>query len=191
VEGHALAQREGVDRAVLGDLPAGRQRRLDLQRAGFVAHQPVIDVHQDAEIVDRGHRGGVERLGLGDLADDQQPVIDALVEAYLGASGAFALRLMAGLRAAAASGGDSRGLLSAALLILARDRAPVTLRVDWSLTPLDALEELHMRATRGPYAGWSADVPTLDAPHRTCGGGETGGDDSGNGDWWSRGGSNP
>jgi uncharacterized Ntn-hydrolase superfamily protein len=116
-------------------------------------------------------------------------VIDALVAAYLGASGTFALRLMAGLRAAAASGGDSRGLLSAALLILARDRPPVTLRVDWSLTPLDALEELHMRATRGPYAGWSADVPTLDAPHRTCGG--TGGDDSGDGDWWSRGGSNP
>jgi uncharacterized Ntn-hydrolase superfamily protein len=95
-------------------------------------------------------------------------VIDALVEAYLGASGDFALRLLTGLRAAAAAGGDSRGLLSAALLILAEDRAPVTLRVDWSLTPLDALEELHMRATRGPYAEWSTQVPTLAAPHRVA-----------------------
>ncbi len=71
VEGHALAQLEGVDGAVVADLPAFGQRGLHLERAVLVADQPVIDVHQDPEVVDRGDGVRVQRLRLGDLADDQ------------------------------------------------------------------------------------------------------------------------
>jgi hypothetical protein len=71
MEVHALAQGEGVDGAVVRDRPVGGERRFDLQRAGGVADQPVIDVHQDAEVVHGGHGMGVERLRLGDLAHDE------------------------------------------------------------------------------------------------------------------------
>ena len=71
MERHAVAQVEGVGLAVVGDLVALRERRLHLQRAVLEPHQPVIKVHEDAEIVDRRDRVRIERLGLGDLADDQ------------------------------------------------------------------------------------------------------------------------
>ena len=50
---------------------------------------------------------------------------------------------------AAQAGGDSRGLLSAALLVVGADRPPLSLRVDYSEAPLDALVDLHRRATSG------------------------------------------
>ena len=71
MEHHAVAQIERVDRAVLADVPAFRQGRLDLQRAVLEAHETVIEVDQDTEVVDRGDAMGVERQRLGDLADRQ------------------------------------------------------------------------------------------------------------------------
>ena len=94
-------------------------------------------------------------------------VIDALVAGYTAAQGAFPDRLLAGLRAAEAAGSDSRGLQSAALLVLSPAHAPLTLRVDWSETPLDALGDLIARATSGDYAAWAAQVPCLDNPVST------------------------
>lgn len=95
-----------------------------------------------------------------------QAVIPALVEGFRGATGTLAERLIAGLVAAEAAGSDSRGLLSAALLVLGPDRAPLSLRIDHSETPLTALAELHRRATEGEYAFWARQVPTLDDPER-------------------------
>ena len=51
-------------------------------------------------------------------------------------------RLIAALRAGEKAGGDSRGLMSAALLILPPDSPPLTLRVDFDETPIDRLELL-------------------------------------------------
>ncbi len=76
VELDALAEREGVGLAVRGNLPLLGQRRFDLQRAAAEPDEAVVEVHQDAEIVGRGDRVGVQRLRLGDLADDEDIVGD-------------------------------------------------------------------------------------------------------------------
>ncbi|WP_095590651.1 DUF1028 domain-containing protein [Actibacterium ureilyticum] len=98
------------------------------------------------------------------LASDK--VLEACLAGFQAAEGALDLRLLAALDAAAHAGGDRRGLLSAALLVVARDRPPLTLRIDHSDTPLSALSDLHRRATQGDYARWTAHVPTLDDPTR-------------------------
>jgi uncharacterized Ntn-hydrolase superfamily protein len=73
---------------------------------------------------------------------------------------------MGALGAAAAAGGDARGLLSAALLVVGRDMAPLTLRIDHSVNPLAALADLYIVSQSDPYHGWTKVVPVLDDPHR-------------------------
>lgn len=97
-------------------------------------------------------------------------VVEALVAGFLDAPGDFSRRLLAGLMAADAAGSDSRGLESAALLVLSPAHAPLTLRVDFSDRPLAALDDLLARAITGDYADWAAQVPCLDDPERTYGG---------------------
>jgi uncharacterized Ntn-hydrolase superfamily protein len=67
-----------------------------------------------------GWAGG--RIGPGAAAQGNilagPEVVEALVDAYLGASGAFADRLLVGLLAADRGGGDRRGRQSAALLVV-------------------------------------------------------------------------
>lgn len=95
-------------------------------------------------------------------------VLDALAEGYAVGQGGFADRLIAALRAAEAAGSDSRGLLSAALLVLHPDHPPLTLRIDHHATdPIGALTDLHARATTGDYAAWTRQVPTRTDPERT------------------------
>lgn len=97
-------------------------------------------------------------------------VIEALVAGFLDATGSFPRRLLAALKAADAAGSDSRGLQSAALLVLSPAHAPLTLRVDHADAPLTALDDLLTRATTGHYADWAAQVPCLDDPERTYAG---------------------
>lgn len=94
-------------------------------------------------------------------------VIAAALEGFRAAAALpFAKRLMGALGAAAAAGGDARGLLSAALLVVGRDMAPLTLRIDHSVNPLAALEDLYHVSQSDPYHGWTGVVPVLDDPHR-------------------------
>ncbi|WP_322866868.1 DUF1028 domain-containing protein [Aquicoccus sp. G2-2] len=87
-------------------------------------------------------------------------VLAALSDTYLATTGPIALRLLAALRAAEAAGGDSRGLFSAALLILHPDHPPLSLRVDYhEHDPITALTTLHEHATTGDYAAWTRQVP--------------------------------
>lgn len=95
-----------------------------------------------------------------------ESVIGSMVETYQEAAGELSERLLASLRAAREAGGDSRGLSSAALLVVSRDRAPLSLRIDYHDDPLAALEDLYTRATTGDYAAWSKMVPTLSNPER-------------------------
>lgn len=95
-----------------------------------------------------------------------EAVIDACVAGYMDTKGALDLRLLAALDAAAQAGGDSRGFLSAALLVVSHDAAPLSLRIDRSNSPLAELRALHAAATTGAYADWASLVPTLDHPHR-------------------------
>ncbi|WP_226623124.1 DUF1028 domain-containing protein [Alloyangia pacifica] len=93
-----------------------------------------------------------------------EAVLDACLDGFLASTAPFDQRLLDALDRAAATGGDSRGLLSAALLVVSRHAAPLTLRIDHSETPLRDLRTLHGHATAGAYADWAATVPTLDAP---------------------------
>ena len=95
-----------------------------------------------------------------------EAVLDACLDGFLSAVGSLDERLLRALDSAAKAGGDSRGLLSAALLVVGADRPPLSLRVDYSETPLRALADLHGRATGGEYARWAAHVPTLNDPER-------------------------
>ena len=93
-------------------------------------------------------------------------VIPALVETYRTGSGTVAERLLAALFAGRSAGSDSRGLMSAALLVIGPDHAPLTLRIDHADDPLTALADLHERATTGDYAYWARQVPTVNDPGR-------------------------
>jgi uncharacterized Ntn-hydrolase superfamily protein len=94
-------------------------------------------------------------------------VIEAALAAYRAAGDApLAERLMGALVAAAEAGGDARGLASAALLVVGRDMAPLTLRIDHSGQPLAALADLYRVSQTEPYLGWTQVVPVLDDPHR-------------------------
>ncbi|GKY90243.1 DUF1028 domain-containing protein [Sinisalibacter aestuarii] len=115
-----------------------------------------------------------ERLFPGGIAAGNMlagpEVVDALADGFLSATGSFPERLLAGLRAAESAGSDSRGLLSAALLVVSPAHAPLTLRIDHAEHPLAALEDLLARATSGDYADWARQVPCLDDPERIYGG---------------------
>ncbi|MDD7971824.1 DUF1028 domain-containing protein [Roseinatronobacter alkalisoli] len=93
-------------------------------------------------------------------------VLDALRSGFLTTTGTFAERLLAGLRAAEAAGGDSRGLQSAALLIVSDDAPPLNLRIDWAQDPLSELHDLYRRSQTGAYAEWLPTVPTRNNPER-------------------------
>lgn len=87
-------------------------------------------------------------------------VLDAMVRGFTSASGSFEERLLLTLRAATLEGGDYRGLLSAALLVLKPEAPPLTLRIDHHTSdPIGALEDLYQKATSGDYAKWTAKVP--------------------------------
>jgi len=93
-------------------------------------------------------------------------VLEALRGGFLAARGTLAERLLAALGAAEAAGGDTRGLQSAALLVVSDDAPPLTLRIDWAENPVAALHELHTRSLSGDYAAWLPTVPTRNKPER-------------------------
>ncbi len=97
-------------------------------------------------------------------------ILGRMVEAWRSSDiSDLAQRALTALRAAEAAGGDSRGLHSAALLVLRADAPPLDLRVDMSDEPLEALDRL-LRATRTPpYADWLWEVPVVDDPTRAPG----------------------
>jgi len=105
----------------------------------------------------------------GNMLSGKQ-VLPAMVDGF-GASGLdFEQRLMASLFAASSTGGDYRGLLSAALLVLHPDRPPLTLRIDYHEDdPIGALQQLYQKATSGEYAHWVQQVPVATDRERVIG----------------------
>ena len=97
-------------------------------------------------------------------------VLERLEEAWHETSSGMAERLIAALYAAQEAGGDRRGLKSAALLVLAPDRPPMSLRIDISPEPLDDLARLvavsQDRSMPGSYAHWTDAVPVPVDPFR-------------------------
>ena len=163
----AIAEGQGAENAVktiVASDPGAAQRQLSaLPPAGWGAAFTGPD---NTPAMERVFEGGVAAGNM--LANPG--VIDALVAGFHEARGAFPARLLEGLQAADAAGSDSRGLQSAALLVLSPSHAPLTLRVDYAEAPLAALGELLTRATSGDYADWAEQMPCLDDPVSTYAG---------------------
>ncbi|MDF0601882.1 DUF1028 domain-containing protein [Psychromarinibacter sp. C21-152] len=152
---------EALPRVV--DADAGRAARqlavLDLQ-----GRTAVHTGHDNTDV--KGSREGPDFVASGNLLSSEA-VLDAIADGYRAAEGNLPDRLLAAIRAGERAGGDSRGLLSAALLVVGPDIPPLTLRVDYSETPVDDLLSLHARATSGDYGDWVKTVPVLDDPYRS------------------------
>jgi uncharacterized Ntn-hydrolase superfamily protein len=96
-----------------------------------------------------GHRTGEDVSAQGNMLSSRS-VIPSVAEGYAEATGDFASRLVAALRAGDAAGGDLRGRQSAALLVVSGtrdDEAPwegvlVDLRVDDAADPVGELARL-------------------------------------------------
>ena len=88
-------------------------------------------------------------------------VLDAMISAARNSQITFVNRMLTVLAAADAAGGDTRGLVSAALLILNPHRPPLDLRIDYHNDPLTALKQLCDRAHGFPYHEWLGKVPVL------------------------------
>ncbi len=93
-------------------------------------------------------------------------VLDALKTAFTSSTAGMADRLVAALMAAERAGSDSRGLQSAALLVLSPDASPLDLRIDCHATPLVALRDLLTQTRTRPYADWLDEVPVMSDPMR-------------------------
>jgi len=93
-------------------------------------------------------------------------VLTSVVDGYVSAEGPMQERLVAALAAGQAEGGDSRGLMSAALMVVGHDMPPMTLRIDFSADPIGDLKRLLDRARQPDYVDWLATLPTGLDPYR-------------------------
>ncbi|ALG89435.1 MAG: DUF1028 domain-containing protein [Pseudomonadota bacterium] len=153
--------RAAVDAVVGPDGGRAHRQLAALDLAGTTAVFTGCD-----SIAEAGQRQGPKVVVSGNMLKTPA-VLDAMLDGYLSATGAFATRLLRALEAGHAAGSDSRGLLSAALLVVGRDMAPLSLRIDWSETPVPALWQLYHKSQASPYADWLQAVPTRNDPHRS------------------------
>ncbi len=115
----------------------------------------------------KGHILGEDLVVAGNwLANNK--VLAAVQAGYVGepTTADFGRRLLAGLDAGLAAGGDQRGTLSAAIRIVRPDLPPLDLRVDFDDEPVTRLRALYEMAANPPYSEWARSVPTLDDPYR-------------------------
>ncbi len=131
-----------------------------LARDGSVAAFTGHDSVPHAGSVSGGHV-----IAAGNMLANED-VLPAVLKCFQETEGAMPERLLAALVAGQDAGGDSRGLLSAALLVVSRGMAPLSLRIDYAENPLPALSDLYHRSQSEPYLSWTRLVPTLEHPHR-------------------------
>ncbi len=114
---------------------------------------------------ERGHLCHMGKVASGNILKGLD-TLECLIKTYDATQGDMSSRLLAALIAAQKTSGDRRGLLSAAILVFHPDRPPLSLRVDWAEDPLEALANLHAKATTGAYANWTTAVPVQSDPYR-------------------------
>jgi len=138
--------REGADAAsALAELLAA-DAHSELRQVAIVDARGGVATHTGADcIAHAGHIAG-EQVSCQANIMVSESVWPAMLEAYRGASGPLAQRLLAALDAGEAAGGDARGRQSAALLVVPAAGEPwervVTLRVDDHPEPLPELRRL-------------------------------------------------
>jgi uncharacterized Ntn-hydrolase superfamily protein len=101
-----------------------------------------------------GHKGGKFCTAQGNILAGE-PVVEGMVSAFESTEGPLSLKLMAALDAGQAAGGDTRGMQSAAMLIVKKNGGVwlnndvvLRLQVDDSPEPLKELRRLVERANR-------------------------------------------
>ncbi len=98
-----------------------------------------------------GHRIGSGYVVAGNLLVSEETVI-AMAKAYEGSRGALGERLLVTLEAGQATGGDKRGKVSAALLVVRDQEYPyLNLRVDEHSQPVRELRRIYDLYTSLPY----------------------------------------
>jgi uncharacterized Ntn-hydrolase superfamily protein len=165
--------RRGVDpQEALARLQHGDEGREHRQVA-FVSADGQIAAHTGSECM--AHAG----MAIGDGVVAQGNMLrsagtwDAMIEAYEAAEGALGTRLLAGLHAAEASGGDVRGTMFASIRVVRGTRPKeawkgtvLDLRVEHSSDPLGEmarllrLQEAYVRLEYGFEVMASGDFPT-------------------------------
>jgi uncharacterized Ntn-hydrolase superfamily protein len=166
-----------------------RDDALRLMHAGAPADRVVADLteadpgkgHRQMIALDRGGgtAGHTGADSIAHAAHDCRPgltvagnmlagpeVLAAMVAAHARPCDSASERMLGVLDAAADAGGDTRGLQSAALLVLSPDHPPLDLRVDCDPAPLRALRALCDRVHMPPYHDWLDEVPVLADRHR-------------------------
>ena len=86
-------------------------------------------------------------------------VVNSIYKGYNQEENTLAQKLINGLKKGDADGGDRRGLMSAAILILSKHHPPIDLRVDFSLSPLKDLQTLYDKFCDKKYSQWFKNLP--------------------------------
>ena len=86
-------------------------------------------------------------------------VVNSIYKGYNQEENTFVQKLINGLKKGDEEGGDKRGLMSAAILILSKHHPPIDLRVDFSLSPLNDLQTLYDKFCDKKYSQWFKNLP--------------------------------
>ena len=86
-------------------------------------------------------------------------VVKSIYKGYNQEENTLAQKLINGLKKGDEEGSDKRGLMSAAILILSKHHPPIDLRVDFSLSPLNDLQNLYDKFCDKKYSQWFKNLP--------------------------------
>ena len=91
-------------------------------------------------------------------------VLSTMRDRFIDSTGEIANRLIDTLEAGFQVGGDRRGIMSAALLVVNQALPPLSLRIDYHETPLQALRKLLAKTQEVEYQDWLSQLPTRSQP---------------------------
>ncbi len=93
-------------------------------------------------------------------------VVAACLSGFTEGEGPIARRLLRALQSGASAGGDARGMMSAAILVVSTSEPPISWRIDHSASPLTDLGRLIALGEEDGYERWRKTLPTNDWPDR-------------------------
>ena len=153
-----LDTKSAIERTIRADGGRGSRQLLALDALGQgAAYTGAKNVPDHSEVI------LPDICAAGNMLSNAD-VVEASVEGYVSCDGPLLHKLKRGLEAAAQAGGDARGLMSAAVLIVSEDHPPVDLRVDYSKDAIGALSDLIVRIEEPDYANWVRELPTRTKP---------------------------
>ena len=91
-------------------------------------------------------------------------VVKKIFENFKFKNESLALSLINALKIGKKYGSDKRGLMSAALLILNKNKPPLNIRVDYDISPIKKLEKIFKMTNKLKYKNWTKKLPTKKNP---------------------------